>query len=56
MLERIDEFVFGKINSALYFFDINEIEKCRNAIADIEEMGINNIEEINQIKAKLQTM
>lgn len=55
MLESVDEFVFGKVKLAAYYCDHDQSEECRTALDDLADMGVEDNDEITEIKAKLNS-
>ncbi|MGN0577439.1 MAG: glycosyltransferase family 2 protein [Ruminiclostridium sp.] len=53
LLERADEFVFGKIKIAEFYFSKKRYDECRTAIADLSDMCIEDTPEIARIKEQL---
>lgn len=53
MLESANEFIFGKIRLAELYCSKKRDNDCRNVLNDIAEMGVEENEEITQIKSVL---
>ena len=53
ILESVDEFVLGKVKLAAYYCDYDRIEECRTVLDDLVDMGVEDNDEISEIKAKL---
>ncbi|MCM1054183.1 MAG: hypothetical protein NC394_01565 [Bacteroides sp.] len=53
LLEKIDEFIFGKIKTASFLLSAKRFDECREILADLEEMGVQDNDEISDIKARL---
>lgn len=51
--ERVDEFIFGKIKTAGFYLSEKRFDECRETLDEISEMGVEDNEEISEIKAKL---
>ena len=54
LLESVDEFVLGKVKLAAFYCDHNRNEECRAALDDLTDMGVEDNDEIMDIKAKLK--
>ena len=55
LLESVDEFVFGKVKLAAFYCDQNKKEECRAVLDDLADMGVDDNDEITEIKAKLNS-
>lgn len=55
LLESVDEFVLGKVKLAAFYCDQNKKEECRAVLDDLAEMGVEDNDEITEIKAKLNS-
>lgn len=53
VLECANEFIFGKLKSALYYFSEKRYDDCRAAISDLSDMGVEDTPEIAAIKNQL---
>lgn len=53
LLERADEFVFGKTKIAEFYFSKKRYDECRTAIADLSDMCVEDTPEIARIKEQL---
>lgn len=53
VLECANEFIFGKIKAALYYFSEKRYDECRAAINDLSDMGVEDTAEIAEIKNQL---
>lgn len=53
LLESVEEFVFGKVKLAAYYCLQSQIEECRAVLLDLADMGVEDNDEIMQIKTKL---
>lgn len=53
LLDSVDEFLIGKIKLAVYYCNHNQIEECRAVLSELEEMGIQDNDDLLEIKAKL---
>lgn len=53
MLEGVDEFVLGKVKLAAFYCGEKRRDECRAALNDLSDMGVEDNEEILDIKAKL---
>lgn len=51
--ERVDEFIFGKIKTAGFYLSEKRLVECRETLDEISEMGVEDNEEISEIKAEL---
>lgn len=53
ILESVDEFVLVKVKLAAYYCDRNQIEECRAVLDDLADMGVEDNEEITQVKVEI---
>lgn len=53
LLESVDEFVLGKVKLAAYYCAQNKKEECRAVLGDLADMGVEDNDEIAEIKAKM---
>lgn len=53
LLEQVDEFIFGKIRTADFYLSSKRFEECKEILDDLGEMGVEDNEEIIDMKAKL---
>ncbi|MCH5208789.1 MAG: glycosyltransferase family 2 protein [Oscillospiraceae bacterium] len=53
ILECVDEFLIGKIKLAVYYCRHDQTEECRAVLSELEEMGVQDNDDILEIKAKL---
>lgn len=53
LLEQVDEFIFGKIRTADFYLSGKRFEECKEILDDLGEMGVEDNEEIRDMKAKL---
>ena len=53
LLERADEFVFGKTKIAEFYFSKKRYDECRTAIDDLSDMCVEDTPEIARIKEQL---
>ena len=54
MLESVDEFILGKVKLAKVYCDQKQTEECRAVLDDLADMGVEDNDEITEIKAKLE--
>lgn len=54
-LDCVDEFIFGKIKTALFYLNEKRFDDCKETLDEISEMGVEDNEEIADIKAQLST-
>lgn len=54
LLESADEFVFGKVKLAAYYCGHGRSEECLAVLNDLADMGVEDNDEITEIKAKLK--
>ncbi len=52
-LEKVDEFLLGKTKAAVFYFKEKKYDECREILADLSEMGVEDTEEIALIREKL---
>lgn len=50
VLERVDEFVFGKIKLAEFYCSKRRYDECRAVLDDLADMGVDDNEDISHIK------
>lgn len=53
VLESVDEFLIGKIKLAVCYCRQNRFEECRAVLAELEEMGIQDNDDLLEVRAKL---
>ncbi len=53
LMERADEFIFGKIKTAGFFLSEKRFDECKEVLDEIAEMGVEDNEEIISLKSKL---
>ena len=53
LMESVDEFLIGKIKLAVYYCRHSQFEECRAVLAELDEMGIQDNDDILEVKAKL---
>lgn len=53
LLEQVDEFIFGKVRTAEFYLSSKRFEECKEILDDLGEMGVEDNEEIRDMKAKL---
>lgn len=53
LLEQVDEFIFGKIKTAGFYLSEKRLDECGEILYDLQEMGVEDNEEISNMKAKL---
>lgn len=53
LTEQTEEFIFGKIKLAVFYFREKRVGECKEILADLEEMGVENTDEIAEIKRLL---
>lgn len=53
LLEYIDGFIFGKIKIAKFFFFGKRYDECKEILNELTEMGVEDNEEISDMKVKL---
>ena len=56
VLEKPDEFLYGKLCSAKYHLQRGKYDECRADINDLSEMGVEDNEDILRIKNKLEKL
>lgn len=56
ILESVDEFVIGKVKLASYYCNQNQSDQCRAVLDDLADMGVEDNDEIKDIKTKLLNM
>ena len=54
MLESVDEFILGKVKLAKVYCDQKQTEECRAVLDDLADMGVEDNDEITEIKANLE--
>ncbi len=54
-LECVDEFIFGKIKLAMFYVNNKRFDECRAVLEEISEMGVEDNEDITEIKRKLNS-
>lgn len=50
ILEDAEKFIYGKLYAARFYLKAKRYDECEMAILDLEEMGVENNEEIEEIK------
>lgn len=54
-LECADEFIFGKIKLAMFYVNEKRFDECRAVLGEISEMGVEDNEDIVEIKRRLNS-
>ncbi len=54
-LECADEFIFGKIKLAMFYVNEKRFDECRTVLGELSEMGVEDNEDITEIKRKLSS-
>ncbi len=54
-LECADEFIFGKIKLAMLYVNEKRLDECRAVLEELSEMGVEDNEDITEIKRKLNS-
>ncbi len=54
-LECVDEFIFGKIKLAQFCVNEKRFDECRAVLEEISEMGVEDNDDITEIKRKLNS-
>ncbi len=54
-LECADEFIFGKIKLAMFYVNEKRLDECRAVLGELSEMGVEDNEDITEIKRKLNS-
>lgn len=54
MLESVDEFVLGKVKLAAYYCGQKQVDECKTVLDDLADMGVEDNDEITNIKTKLK--
>lgn len=55
-LDCVDEFIFGKIKTALFYLNKKRFDDCRATLGEISEMGVEDNEEIAEIRQQLDNL
>lgn len=53
LMESVDEFLIGKIKLAVYYCRHGQFEECRAVLAELDEMGVQDNDDLLEVKAKL---
>lgn len=56
VLECANEFIFGKIKAAVFYFSEKRFDECRTAVNDLDDMGVEDTAEIAEIKKQLNSL
>ncbi|MCI8304036.1 MAG: glycosyltransferase family 2 protein [Lawsonibacter sp.] len=53
VLEQVPAFIFGKMQLAWNFLEENSLEECENIVAELENMGVADCEELDSLRNEI---